>query len=154
LGVTHRLTPGLSQIDPADVPELRTIMGTEHGRQWKRSNGSDHPPAIELYISNRYFTVTGEGLEDSPTELRTVPLSDLQWLIETAGPKLVGKAKANGKDLIALVSARLIADSSPISISPRKLILEMTGQQLSSDLKALSCRADRIGRLGNRPAGR
>jgi putative DNA primase/helicase len=32
-------------IDPTDVPELRRIMGTEHGRQFKRANGSSHPRA-------------------------------------------------------------------------------------------------------------
>jgi Protein of unknown function (DUF3987) len=79
-------------VDPAGVPELRRLMGTNHGRQFKRTNGGKHPPAIELYTSNRYFAVTWEGLADAPTELRVVPLADLRWLIEQAGPALSGKA--------------------------------------------------------------
>jgi AAA domain len=78
-------------VDPADVPALRRIMGTAHGRQFKRANGSSHPPSIELYLSNRYFTVTWEGIPDAPAELRVVPLEDLRWLIEDAGPNFSGK---------------------------------------------------------------
>jgi putative DNA primase/helicase len=78
---------------PNDVPELRRIMGTDHGRQFKRANGESHPPAIELYTSNRYFAVTWDGLPDAPTELRVVPLTDLRWLIEQAGPALSGKSE-------------------------------------------------------------
>lgn len=78
---------------PADVATLRTIMGTQHGRQFKRANGSDHPPAIELHISNRYFTVTWQALDDSPNELRLVPLEDLRWLLEEVGPAFAGKPR-------------------------------------------------------------
>jgi hypothetical protein len=80
-----------SLINPHDMPELRRIMGTQHGRQWKRANGKEHPPAIELYISHRYFAVTWAYLPDSSPELRTVPLDDLRWLIEQAGPAFAGK---------------------------------------------------------------
>jgi hypothetical protein len=81
-------------INPADIGTLRTIMDTQHGRQFKRANGADHPPAIELYISNRYFAVTWERLDDAPTGLRAVPLDDLRWLIKEAGPAFSGKARA------------------------------------------------------------
>jgi hypothetical protein len=83
--------------DSAEVPKLRHIMGTPHGRQFKRANGSSHPPSIELYLSNRYFTVTWEGLADTPADLRVVPLEDLRWLIEEVGPTFSGKRdRANG----------------------------------------------------------
>jgi hypothetical protein len=82
------------QIDSADIASLRAIMATaEHGRQFKRANGGDHPPAIELYISRRHFAVTWECLPDSPTELRRVGLDDLRWLIEDIGPTFAGKPK-------------------------------------------------------------
>src|SRR5262249_11092938 len=81
-------------IDPADIPELRRLMGQQHGRQWKQANGKDHPPAIELHIDHRYFAVTWECLLDSSPELRTVPLDDLRWLIEQAGRALAGKFEA------------------------------------------------------------
>ena len=85
------------QIDPAGIAALRAIMATaEHGRQFKRANGGEHPPAIELYISRRYFTVTWEGLPDSPPELRRVGLGDLRWLIEEIGPAFAGKPKGQG----------------------------------------------------------
>jgi hypothetical protein len=82
------------QIELADVAPLRAIMRTaEHGRQFKRPGGGKHPPAIELYISRRYFAVTWECLPDSPPELRRASLDDLRWLIEDVGPGFAGKPK-------------------------------------------------------------
>jgi putative DNA primase/helicase len=75
-----------------DVAAVRVAMGTEHGRQWKRGNGADHPPAIELYLSNRYFTVTGDGLQDTPDELCVVPVETILWLVREAGPTFAGGA--------------------------------------------------------------
>jgi len=84
-------------IDPANIAAVRGLMRTDHGKQFKRANGDGaHPPAIELYVSNRYFAVTWQGLDDYPSELRRVPLEDLRWLIEDAGPTFARK-KANGK---------------------------------------------------------
>jgi hypothetical protein len=80
------------QIDRADIAALRKVMGTEHGRAWKRANGKAHPPAIELHISNRYFAVTWQHLDDYPENWRKAPLDDLIWLIEQAGPALRGRA--------------------------------------------------------------
>jgi hypothetical protein len=71
----------------ADLARLRQIMGTDHGRMFKRAGG-DHPPAIELHISNRYFTVTGDALGSA--ELRLVELADLEWLLTEAGPAFCG----------------------------------------------------------------
>jgi len=80
-------------IDPADIGRLRECMTTEHGRQFKKAGGGHHPPAIELHISNRYFAVTWQGLDDQPGELRRVGLDDLRWLLKEAGPRLAGKVK-------------------------------------------------------------
>jgi primase-polymerase (primpol)-like protein len=58
------------RLDSTDIATLRTLMGTQHGRQFKCVNGSGaHPPAIELYTSNRYFATTWQGLSDAPAEL-------------------------------------------------------------------------------------
>ena len=73
-------------IDRADIAPLRAIMGTQHGRQFKQANGAAHPPAIELYISHRYFAVTWQAMDGRPDELRVVPLDDLRWLIEEYRP--------------------------------------------------------------------
>jgi putative DNA primase/helicase len=83
-----------------DLPELRAAMGTKHGREWKRGNGQDHPPGIEFYTSNRFFTVTEDRLDDSPEALRLVALEDLLWLVREAGPAFAGNGKGqsgNGK---------------------------------------------------------
>ena len=96
-------------VDPADLPALRRIMGTPHGRQFKRANGSSHPPSIELYLSHRYFAVTWEGLPEAPADLRVVPLEDLRWLIEEAGPAFSGKRdSANGSAATNDTSASIL----------------------------------------------
>ncbi|MDI3308525.1 MAG: hypothetical protein QJR07_15645 [Acetobacteraceae bacterium] len=72
--------------DGAELPALRQAMRSEHGRQFKRKADSDHPPAIEFYLGNRYFAVTGQQLDGSPAELRRVSTGTLLWLIHEAGP--------------------------------------------------------------------
>ena len=71
-----------------DLAALRAVMGTDHGRSFKRGSG-DHPPAIELHIGNRYFAWTGQHLHGTPVELRPVPLKALLWLVRVAGPGFV-----------------------------------------------------------------
>jgi P4 family phage/plasmid primase-like protien len=84
----------------ADLPALRAAMGgPQHGREFKRSNGKDHPPAIELHISNRYFTVTEEGVAGTPDEIVTVTTELLLWLLLEAGPAFAGtSSKPQGAD--------------------------------------------------------
>lgn len=84
------------RFDQVALPVLRQAMGTNHGKLWKRSTGTDHPPAIELHLGNRYFTVTDDKLQASPDELREVPTEDLLWLIQQAGPAFAGKSVATG----------------------------------------------------------
>ena len=60
------------------------------------ATASEHPPAIELYISRRYFATTWEAEEGAPDDLRTVDLATLRWLITEAGPAFVGAAKKPG----------------------------------------------------------
>jgi predicted P-loop ATPase len=69
----------------ADLPELRLAMGTRHGRAFKL-RGGDHPPAIELHLSNRYFAVTEQRLDASLQELAIVEKQTLLRLIRGAGP--------------------------------------------------------------------
>ena len=76
--------------DPADLPALRKLTGSDWGRMWKMP-GADHPPGIELHLGNRYFAFTAEQLDTGPVELRHLPGAALQWLIEEAGPALSGK---------------------------------------------------------------
>jgi predicted P-loop ATPase len=82
--------------DPADLPLLRQAMGTEHGKQWKRRCASDHPPAIELYVGNRFFAVTGEGFANAEDfVIRYVPTETLLWLIREAGPAFMATDGTN-----------------------------------------------------------
>ncbi len=86
--------------DGAMLVALRQAMGTDHGRQFKRHGGGDHPPAIELYVGSRYFAVTDQRLEGTPAELQRVSIDTLLWLIQEAGPAFSGaewKPKAGTK---------------------------------------------------------
>ena len=68
-----------------DVELLRPSLSPKLARQFKRP-GKDHPPAIELYLSNRYFAVTSRGLDGAPADINPVPLETLRWLLEIFGP--------------------------------------------------------------------
>ena len=82
--------------ETADLPTLRAEMGgSQHGREFKRGTGKDHPPAIELHLSNRYFTVTEQKLEDVPDTIVTVPTELLLWVLCETGPDFTGSAKAD-----------------------------------------------------------
>ena len=83
-------------LDQADVPALRELMGTSHGKSWKQPGGGEHAPGIELHVSNRFFTVTGMKVGE-PKELRLISVDDLRWLIEVAGPAIAGKANKKPK---------------------------------------------------------
>jgi hypothetical protein len=77
-------------LESAAVPAIRQAMGTDHGREWKRAGG-DHPRAIELHISNRYFAVTGTHLAYTPDSLEHVAAETILWLIREAGPRFAGR---------------------------------------------------------------
>jgi KaiC/GvpD/RAD55 family RecA-like ATPase len=80
--------------DPATLPDLLKIMGTAGGKKWSRPTGADHPPAIELYLSGRYFAVTHDKLDSSPADLRNVARDTIEHLIRHAGPAFGGKPAA------------------------------------------------------------
>lgn len=75
-----------------DLPAIQKAMGTEFGRAFKRSSDKGHPPAIELHVGHRYYTVT-EECHGPLRPLRAVPKEDLLWLLNEAGPSFAGKAK-------------------------------------------------------------
>ncbi len=47
-----------------------------------------HPEAIELHLSNSFYTYTGKRLPDSTDILRPIPRETLEWLLYEAGPAL------------------------------------------------------------------
>jgi predicted P-loop ATPase len=80
-----------------DIPAIRQAMGTQHSRRWSRP-GTVHPPAIELHISNRYFTVTDKLIPATPDRLRRVAVDCILWLIHQAAPAFAGKATPGNGD--------------------------------------------------------
>jgi hypothetical protein len=73
------------------VTDLAPLLSSKLARQFKRK-GDDHPEAIELYLSNRYFAVTDAHLDSTPAELRHVSPDTLRWVLDVAGPQLKGDA--------------------------------------------------------------
>lgn len=81
------------------LPDLQAAMvDAELGKAWKRGGG-EHPPAIELYLGARFFTVTGQHVEGTPAKMMPVATDTLLWLIREAGPAFAahGKPGAHGK---------------------------------------------------------
>jgi hypothetical protein len=74
------------------LAELRSAMGTSHSRAWKQ-RGNQHPPAIELHLSNRYFTVTENKINTATSELAIVETAILLWLIREAGPNFAAQGE-------------------------------------------------------------
>lgn len=79
----------------ADRPDLRRALGVtgtgnlRHGASWSRRTATEHPPAIELHLSNRYFAVTGETLPGCTAELRQLAPDELLQIILMEGPAFV-----------------------------------------------------------------
>lgn len=86
-----------------------------------------HPPAIEVYLRDRFFTVTGQSVNGIET-LREVPAADLRWLIEETGPAFKGKAKDKSKQPLPLRGQR------PLSIGDlTRAYAVMANDDLSGD---------------------
>ena len=86
----------------ADMPPIKTLSAegghSPNGRKFTNGYGGEHPPAIEVYTSGRFFTVTNE-LAGTTDELRCVSFADIEWLFREAVPKFTGKGKSgNGHD--------------------------------------------------------
>ncbi len=65
-----------------NLPRLRQVLGvSKYGKQFKRANGKDHPPAIEVYLGNRYFAITEQRLEWAPDRIVTVDAETILWLV-------------------------------------------------------------------------
>jgi predicted P-loop ATPase len=81
-----------------DLPRIRESMGgAQHGKQFKHATGADHPPAIELHLTNRYFAVTEQKLATLPDQLKLIDTETILWLLTEAGPAFAGKANGANK---------------------------------------------------------
>jgi hypothetical protein len=73
----------------AVLAEICASSGADQqGKKWAHGTGEAHPPAIELFLGKRYFTVTGNRLPASPEGLKLVDADAVRWLIRQAGPAL------------------------------------------------------------------
>ena len=54
----------------------------------------------------RYYAVTGEHVPDTPDTFSVVPLEDVRWFIETAGPRFLQRYKATTNDESASTKPR------------------------------------------------
>jgi predicted P-loop ATPase len=73
------------------------------------ANGGDHPPAVELYLTGRYFAITGEHVEGTPNELAdATPAAGrlARWIAEGVG----GGPSATADDLPPQLTAAIDAD--------------------------------------------
>lgn len=85
-----------------DRARLLALLGGDcgqqrRGRSWKEATGGKHPPAIEFFTGGRFFAVTHEQLPDAPGDIRTIPIADLEWLFNVAGPSVFAPALAQDK---------------------------------------------------------
>jgi primase-polymerase (primpol)-like protein len=79
-----------------DVRSFLELLGIRNHEQWGikravRGNGKDHGPAIEIYFSARYFTVTGDRWVTRPDALGL-----LDWSLLSRLAKLIPPARSNG----------------------------------------------------------
>jgi len=67
----------------ADRDALRAELG-KGGQKWVvEATGDNHPPAIELYLGARYFTVTERLVDDRAIAVRLVDADIVRWLVRT-----------------------------------------------------------------------
>ena len=119
--------------DASTLATLRSAMGKKpgegSGRKWARGKG-DHVPSIELYLGDRYFTITEQPLAASPPELHQVPTDVLLWLIHEAGPAFAGNGAAK--------RAPRGTDSSRSAVAFRKgIALRAAGRSYEEMVEAL-----------------
>ena len=105
--------------DATDLPILLKAMDSKGGGKKFARPGDDHPPAIELYLSGRYFTVTNQHLDGTPAELRRVSTDTLLWLIREAGPAFVGAKPKKVSSLKELARASTSTDGSRSALAFR-----------------------------------
>lgn len=79
--------------DPADLTACR-----EHLRdsEWGRNFGAAHQ-GPEIHLGRRFFAVTDQHFDGTPTAIRKVSRETLLWLLIEAGPRFKAKGTAEGK---------------------------------------------------------
>jgi hypothetical protein len=97
---------GLKDLSTIQAAIGFNVKGTpKHSLLWARSTGEDHPEAIELHISNRYFAVTDDILPGCTDELREVETDRILQLIQVDGPAF-GAAGEGDDEADAAIAAQ------------------------------------------------
>jgi putative DNA primase/helicase len=86
----------------------RTGDPAQEGEKWALQTGNNHPPAIELYLGKRYFTVTGEI-----GPLARITTFELDWLV-AHGSHFASKDGKKGGDKSRSATAWDIAKQAHI----------------------------------------
>lgn len=87
-------------LEPSAVEALRAahVLNPDAlGRSFKRGTGRDHPPAIEVHLGGRYYTVTGDCLDDYPDGPRVVKTAVLRTLLGDIGPAFAKQSAGDAK---------------------------------------------------------
>jgi hypothetical protein len=88
----------IARIRAADLPAVRRLLDiadgdTEQARTrtfGERVNGIQHAPGAQLFLMNRYFTITGRHWPTAPNDVCLLTLNDIARLAEAFGPKKPG----------------------------------------------------------------
>ncbi len=84
-----------------DLASILPIIGRDgdkqrYGRSFKRGGLKNHPPAIELFLNLRFFTVTEQHLAWTSGFIATIAPEKLVWLLKDYGPAFAARDKDNG----------------------------------------------------------
>jgi hypothetical protein len=105
----------------SDLVALRELMGTPHGKMFKRP-GKGHPPAIEFHVSSRYFATTGDVPDGFPSAIRAVEFHELAWVITEAGPRFIRQVPVETDALSEPIVSAVVHDQSRSGVAFRKVV--------------------------------
>jgi predicted P-loop ATPase len=80
--------------DLADVRRMFCIDDDKNGRKrtFGVKNGGGHAPGAEIYLSHRYFTVTGNQWPTAPDDIAIMSCGELRYVADLFGPRETGIA--------------------------------------------------------------
>lgn len=99
-------------------PKLRHVLSGnpnegKDGRKWAWAGG-EHSPGIELYLSGRFFTVTGQPHPSSCIELRTMSIETVIWLVHEMAPRFKASDPTAQRTSFTLAPVTEIASDDPL----------------------------------------
>jgi hypothetical protein len=94
------------RVRAVEIPLIRSLFsipGDMNGRKKTHGTADDaHGPAAEIYLSHRYFTVTGNQWHDAPDEVAIIAFGALTRVEKLFGPREITRA---GSDTITDATA-------------------------------------------------